>query len=72
MVNKIFVDNSFIIPIFKRNDTNQYYWKKQRNFIELDINKYSERVFSVFKKYNNNTYKASFIDCSCVVIAKKL
>ena len=27
------------------------------------------RFFSVFKKYNKNTFHASFIDCSSVIIA---
>ena len=38
---------------------------------EQDIEKCNDRVFSIFKKYNVNTYKASYIDCSSVVIAKQ-
>ena len=113
---KLFIDTSFIIPIFKRNDTNREIIQKNKNIIlenecfisngvlqevitvimkktknieltkkayyflvdnftilnEQDIEKYNDRVFSIFKKYNVNTYKASYIDCSCVVISKQL
>ena len=34
---------------------------------ELDIERYNDQVFSIFKKYNSNTYKASYVDCSSVV-----
>ena len=37
---------------------------------EQEIERYTDRVFSIFKKYNSNTYKASYIDCSSVVILK--
>ena len=111
---KLFFDTSFIIPIFKRNDTNRDVILKNKNIIkdnecfisngvleevitvvmmktksieitkkayyflldnftilnEHDIERYNDRVFSVFKKYNSNTYKASYIDCSSVVISK--
>ena len=112
---KLFIDTSFIIPIFKRNDTNREIVQKNKNILlenecfisngvlqeiitvimkktknieltkkayyflvdnftilnEQDIEKYNDRVFSIFKKYNVNTYKASYIDCSNVVIAKQ-
>ena len=112
---KLFIDTSFIIPIFKRNDTNREIVQKNKNILlenecfisngvlqevitvimkktknmeltkkayyflvdnftilnEQDIEKYNDRVFSIFKKYNVNTYKASYIDCSSVVIAKQ-
>lgn len=38
---------------------------------ELSIERYSDQVFSIFKKYNADTYKASYVDCSSVVIAKQ-
>ena len=38
---------------------------------EQDVERFNERVFSVFKKYNANTYNASFVDCSSVVISKQ-
>ncbi|WP_083405364.1 PIN domain-containing protein [Methanobrevibacter olleyae] len=113
MMAKLFIDSSFIIPIFKRNDTNRPIIEKNKEILfendcyisngiiqeittvvmmktksieltkkayhflndnfnilnEYEIETYNNRVFSVFKKYNNNTYKASFIDCSAVVIA---
>lgn len=112
-MNKLFVDSSFIIPLFKKNDSNKeivynnknilsedecyisngimheiitvvmmktknieltkkaYYFLND-NFIvinEFEIEKYTDKVFSIFKKYNKNSYKASFIDCSSVIIA---
>ena len=115
MMVKLFIDTSFIIPIFKRNDTNREILQKNKNIIlendcfisngvlqevitvimkktknieltkkayyflvdnftilnEQDIERYNDRVFSIFKKYNVNTYKSSYIDCSSVVIAKQ-
>ena len=112
---KLFIDSSFIIPIFKRNDTNHEIIHKNKhillenecyisngvlqevitvimmrtkskkhkkkayyflvdNFIilnELDIERYNDQVFSIFKKYNSNTYKASYVDCSSVVIVNQ-
>ena len=112
---KLFIDTSFIIPIFKRNDTNREIVQKNKNILlenecfisngvlqevmtvimkktknieltkkayyflvdnftilnEQDIERYNDRVFSIFKKYNVNTYKSSYIDCSSVVIAKQ-
>lgn len=111
---KLFIDSSFIIPIFKRNDTNRkivennkdilfenecyinngilqeittvvmmktknieltkkaYYYLTDNFTIinEYEIEKYNDNVFSIFKKYNKHSYKASFVDCSAVVIAK--
>ena len=115
MMVKLFIDTSFIIPLFKRNDTNREILQKNKNIIlendcfisngvlqevitvimkktknieltkkayyflvdnftilnEQDIERYNDRVFSIFKKYNVNTYKSSYIDCSSVVIAKQ-
>lgn len=112
---KLFIDTSFIIPIFKRNDTNREIIKKNKNILlenecfisngvfqevitvlmmktkdieltkkafyflvdnftilnEQDIERYNDRVFSIFKKYNATTYKASYVDCSSVVIFKQ-
>ena len=112
---KLFFDTSFIIPIFKRNDTHRGIIQKNKNMLlendcyisngvldevitvimmrtksieitkkayyflvdnftilnEHDIERYNDRVFSIFKKYNGNTYKASYIDCSSVVITKQ-
>ena len=113
MMAKLFIDTSFIIPIFKRNDTNRPIIEKNKeilfenecfisngivqeiitvvmkktkdielakkayyflndNFIilnEYEIERYNDGVFTFFKKYNDNTYKASFVDCSSIVIA---
>lgn len=110
---KLFIDSSFIIPIFRRNDTNReiiernkkilfenecyisngilqeittvimlktksielakkaYYFLTD-NFIilnEYEIERFNDGVFTLFKKYNRDTYRASFIDCSSIVIA---
>lgn len=54
--------------------TKKAYYFLMDNFTiinEFDIERYNDRVFSVFKKYNVSTYKASYIDCSSVVIAKQ-
>ena len=112
---KLFIDSSFIIPIFKRNDNNHEIIHKNKHILlenecyisngvlqevitvimmrtksieltkkayyflvdnftiinELSIERYSDQVFSIFKKYNADTYKASYVDCSSVVIAKQ-
>ena len=114
-MTKLFIDSSFIIPIFKRNDTNRQLVKNNKEILtnsecyisnsilqeittvvmmktkdieltkkayyflidnftivnEYEIEKYNDKVFSLFKKYNKNTYKASFVDCSSIVIAKE-
>lgn len=44
------------------------------NFIIVDeyrIKDYNDKVFSVFQKYNMNSMKLSFIDCSSVIIASE-
>ena len=113
-MKKIFVDTSFIISLFRKNDSNHNIAKKlaylinenecyisngilieiitilmkrtkdlnlvetiyfylQDNFIiinEYELEDYADDVFSVFKKYNKDTFKVSFVDCSCVVISK--
>lgn len=53
--------------------TQKAYYFLNDNFIiinEYDIEKFNERVFSLFKKYNVNTYKTNYIDCSSIIIAK--
>ena len=113
-MKKIFVDTSFVISLFRKNDSNHNIAKKlaylinenecyisngilieiitilmkrtkdlnlvetiyfylQDNFIiinEYELEDYADDVFSVFKKYNKDTFKVSFVDCSCVVISK--
>ena len=113
MMVKLFIDSSFIIPIFKRNDTNRHIIEKNKeilvenecyisngilqeittvvmlktknielakkayyflndNFIvlnEYEIERFNDRVFTLFKKYNDKAYNASFVDCSSIVIA---
>ncbi len=112
-MTKLFFDTSFIIPIFKRNDSNRQIVENNKNILfenecyisngiiqeittvimmktknieltkkayyflndnftvinEFEIEKFNDRVFSIFNKYNKDTYKASFIDCSSVIIA---
>lgn len=112
-MTKLFFDSSFIIPIFKRNDSNRQivennkkilfenecyisngiiqeittvimmktknieltkkaYYFLNDNFSlinEFEIEKFNDKVFSIFNKYNKDRYKASFIDCSSVIIA---
>lgn len=36
---------------------------------EYDIKHYNDLVFSLFMKYNNDNFKVSFVDCSCIVIS---
>lgn len=113
-MTKLFIDTSFIIPIFKKNDSSRPIIEKNKNILfdnecyisngvlnevvtvvmmktksieltqkayyflkdnfklinEYDIEKFNDRVFSLFKKYNTNTYKTSYIDCSTIIIAK--
>lgn len=112
-MSKIFVDTSFIISLFRKNDSNHELTKKfsylidknecyisnailieiitvlmkrtknmqlvktvyfylNDNFIiinEYDIEDYNKKVFDVFQKYNQNTYKVSYVDCSSIVIS---
>lgn len=37
---------------------------------EYNIEIFNDKVFSLFKKHNENNFKLSFIDCSIVVIFK--
>lgn len=113
-MTKLFIDTSFIIPIFKKNDSSRPIIEKNKDILfdnecyisngvlnevvtvvmmktksieltqkayyflndnftiinEYDIEKFNERVFSLFKKYNVNTYKTNYIDCSSIIIAK--
>ena len=112
-MSKIFVDTSFIISLFRKNDSNHELTKKfsylidknecyisntilieiitvlmkrtknmqlvktvyfylNDNFIiinEYGIEDYNEKVFNIFQKYNQNTYKVSYVDCSSIVIS---
>lgn len=36
---------------------------------EYEIKEFNLKVFSIFQKYNRNTFKVSFIDCSSVIIS---
>lgn len=36
---------------------------------EYDIELFNNKVFSLFKKYNDNIFKLNFIDCSIVIIS---
>ena len=36
---------------------------------EYGIEDYNEKVFNIFQKYNQNTYKVSYVDCSSIVIS---
>ncbi len=115
-MNKIFIDTSFIIPIFKKNDKSRLIIEKNKDILfenecyisngvlnevitvvmmktknikltekayyflndnfniinEFEIEKYNDRVFTLFKKYNEKNYKASFIDCSSIIIVNNL
>ena len=112
-MSKIFFDSSFIISLFKKNNSNNELTKKYSylidknecyisnailieiitvlmkrtknmqlvktvyfylndNFIiinEYGIEDYNEKVFNIFQKYNQNTYKVSYVDCSSIVIS---
>lgn len=36
---------------------------------EYDVDKYNDKVFKVFEKYNTNRFNLGFVDCSIVVIS---
>ena len=111
-MSKLFIDTSFIIPLFKKMDSNKSIvlnnkdllvdndcyisngvlnevvtvvmmrtksfslTKLAYNFLidnftvlnELSIEMFNNKVFSVFAKYNQDTFKLSFVDCASVVI----
>ena len=115
-MSKIFVDTSFIISLFRKNDSNHdltikysylidqnecyisnailveiitvlmkrtknmqlvetVYYYLNDNFIivnEYDIEDYNDKVFRIFKKYNQDTFKVSYVDCSSVIISNYL
>ena len=115
-MSKIFVDTSFIISLFRKNDSNHELTKKYSylidknecyisnailveiitvlmkrtknmqlvetvyyylndNFIIVngyDIEDYNDKVFKIFKKYNQNSFKVSYVDCSSVIISNYL
>ena len=115
-MSKIFVDTSFIISLFRKNDSNHQLTKKYAylidknecyisnailieiitvlmkrtkntqlietvysylndNFIIVngyDIEDYNDKVFKIFKKYNQNTFKVSYVDCSSIIISDYL
>ena len=50
---------------------NAYHFLKDNLTIinEYNIEIFNDKVFSIFKKYNNTNFKLSFIDCSIVIIA---
>lgn len=37
---------------------------------EYEIDKYNDKVFTVFEKYNGKTFKLDFVDCSIVIISQ--
>ena len=49
-----------------------YYFMKDNFTIlnEYEIDKYNDKVFTVFEKYNGKTFKLGFVDCSIVVISQ--
>lgn len=51
---------------------NAYHFMKDNLTIidESEINNYNDNVFEIFKKYNSNSFKVSFIDCSIVLLSK--
>lgn len=48
-----------------------YHFMKDNLIIldESEINNFNDKVFEIFKKYNPDTFKVSFIDCSIVIIS---
>lgn len=110
-MDKILLDSSFVIALFRKNDSNHEIAKKNLDVLENDcyltnsllseiitvimmrtkdieltkkifqfikdnfkiiiettIPNYDDEVFSFFKKFNNSTYKASYTDCSCILV----
>ena len=53
--------------------TKKAYYFLENNFNivnEYKIKNFNDKVFSVFKKYNDDNFRLSFIDCSIVIISK--
>lgn len=78
--NKCFISNGIVTEVItvlmmrtkNKQLTNLAYYFMQDNFTivnEYEISEYNDKVFSVFKNYNVNSYKVSFIDCSSVIIS---
>lgn len=114
-MSKIFVDSSFIIPLFRKNDSNHELVKRNREILdnnecyisngvlnevmtviamrtknielteliynylndnftiinEYDISDFNKKTFHIFKRYNKDSFKLSFIDCSQPIIIKE-
>ena len=79
--NDCYISNGIlneIITIIMMKTKNIELTKKAYRFLndnftilnEYDIEIFNDKVFSLFKKYNKNNFKLSFIDCSIVVIFK--
>lgn len=78
--NECYISNTILIEIItvlmKRTKNIQLvktvYFYLNDNFIiinEYGIEDYNEKVFNIFQKYNQNTYKVSYVDCSSIVIS---
>lgn len=52
--------------------SNAYYFLKDNLIIlnEYEINKFNDNVFAMFKKYNSQSFKVGFTDCSIAFLYK--
>lgn len=72
--NSIITEVVTIIMMRTKNlnlTSNAYYFMIDNFTIlnEYDIDKYNDKVFKVFEKYNTNRFNLGFVDCSIVVIS---
>ncbi len=79
--HKCYISNSIITEVAtiimmrtkNLNLTRKAYYFMVDNFTilnEYDIDKYNDKVFKIFEKYNSNKFNLGFVDCSMVVLSE--
>ncbi|MBQ6218646.1 MAG: type II toxin-antitoxin system VapC family toxin [Methanosphaera sp.] len=79
--HKCYINNSIITEVVtiimmrtkNLNLTRKAYYFMVDNFTilnEYDIDKYNDKVFKIFEKYNSNKFNLGFVDCSMVVLSE--
>lgn len=79
--HKCYISNSIITEVVtiimmrtkNLNLTRKAYYFMVDNFTilnEYDIDKYNDKVFKIFEKYNSNKFNLGFVDCSMVVLSE--
>lgn len=79
--HKCYISNSIITEVVtiimmrtkNLNLTRKAYYFMVDNFTilnEYDIDKYNDKVFKIFEKYNSNKFNLGFVDCSIVVLSE--